>query len=197
MSVALNIVDDGIEYTREQVRNLLMMIDEGNRSLGGIFGKVSAYALLGAVRFLEGYYLILVTKRRRVALIGAHYIYKIEDTAMVPVLHPSAHVQRSADETHYLKTFHSVDLTSNFYYSHTYDLTHGLQYQMVRSDEMDATLPSGRVDLSRFNDKFIWNHYLLQPLINHVHRDWILPIIHGFVSQVNTQDGVREKYIGR
>ena len=37
----------------------------------------------GFVRFLEGYYVILITKRRRVALIGPHTVYKVEDTAMV------------------------------------------------------------------------------------------------------------------
>ena len=37
----------------------------------------------GFVRFLEGYYVILITKRRRVALIGPHTVYKIEDTSMV------------------------------------------------------------------------------------------------------------------
>ena len=37
----------------------------------------------GFVRFLEGYYIILITKRRKVALIGPHVIYKIEDTTMM------------------------------------------------------------------------------------------------------------------
>jgi len=39
--------------------------------------------LVGFVRFLEGYYMVLITKRRRVALIGCHTIFKIEDTCMV------------------------------------------------------------------------------------------------------------------
>ena len=37
----------------------------------------------GFVRFLEGPYIILITKRKRVALIGPHTIYKIEDTTML------------------------------------------------------------------------------------------------------------------
>jgi len=39
--------------------------------------------LVGFVRFLEGYYMVLITKRRRVALIGCHTVFKIEDTCMV------------------------------------------------------------------------------------------------------------------
>ena len=32
------------------------------------------------VKFLQGYYMILITKRRKVGLIGKHYLFKIEDT---------------------------------------------------------------------------------------------------------------------
>lgn len=47
--------------------------------------KRSAFGIFGFVRFLAGYYIILVTSRRRVALLGTHYVYKIEDTAMIPI----------------------------------------------------------------------------------------------------------------
>ena len=36
----------------------------------------------GFVRFLEGYYMILITKRRKVAQIGSHTLFKIEDTSL-------------------------------------------------------------------------------------------------------------------
>ena len=45
--------------------------------------KVLYLGLTGFVKFLEGYYIVLITKRRRVALIGSHTIYKIEDTSLV------------------------------------------------------------------------------------------------------------------
>ena len=37
----------------------------------------------GFIKFLEGYYILLITKRRKVGLIGPHVIYKIEDTSMI------------------------------------------------------------------------------------------------------------------
>lgn len=37
----------------------------------------------GFIRFLEGYYMILITKRKKAAMIGPHTIYKIEDTSML------------------------------------------------------------------------------------------------------------------
>ena len=48
-----------------------------------LFTWSTIHAIAGFVRFLEGYYVVLITKRRRVALIGSHTIYKIEDTSMV------------------------------------------------------------------------------------------------------------------
>jgi hypothetical protein len=64
---------------------------------------------------MEGYYLILVTKRRRVAAIGLHYIYKIEHTTMIYIPHDSVRVPHP-DEARYLKMFQSIDLSSNFYF---------------------------------------------------------------------------------
>ena len=61
------------------------MINEGNRSQSGqrqatgLSRTVSAFGIVGFVRFLEGYYIVLVTKRRKVAMIGLHTIYKVMD----------------------------------------------------------------------------------------------------------------------
>ena len=39
--------------------------------------EIGAFAILGVIRFLEGYYLIVITKRSKVATIGLHNIYKV------------------------------------------------------------------------------------------------------------------------
>ncbi|XP_074642005.1 polyphosphoinositide phosphatase-like [Tubulanus polymorphus] len=131
----LNIVNDDVEYTQRQIRDMLMMIDFGNRSkqmrtTAGLFRTVSAFGIVGFVRFLQGYYIILITKRRKIALIGAHTIYKIEDTSMVYIPNDSAGYNHP-DESKYVKMFQNVDLSSNFYYSYSYDVTHTLQYNMT------------------------------------------------------------------
>lgn len=48
--------------------------------------------LTGFVRFLEGYYIVLITKRRKMADIGGHAIYKIEDTNMIYIPNDSVRV---------------------------------------------------------------------------------------------------------
>lgn len=69
----------------------------------------------GFVQFLEGYYIILVTERRRVAAIGLHVIYKIEDTRLIFIPHEHFRIPNH-DEPRYLKMFQSIDLSSNFYF---------------------------------------------------------------------------------
>jgi len=66
---------------------------------------------VGFVRFLEGYYMVLITKRRRVALLGSHTIFKIEDTCMVYIpndLVRTAHVDEQRWRAHFIELFHRV-----------------------------------------------------------------------------------------
>lgn len=43
----------------------------------------TASGILGFVRFLEGYYLIMITAKKKVAKIGHHDIYQIKDMEMI------------------------------------------------------------------------------------------------------------------
>lgn len=54
----------------------------------------------GFVRFLEGYYIVLITKHRKMADIGGHSIYKIEDTSMIYIPNDSVRVAHP-DEARY------------------------------------------------------------------------------------------------
>ena len=198
----LNISDDKTIYTNKEIRNLLTMVDVGNRSKigqkigSGLAKTVSAFGIAGFVRFLEGYYLVLITKRRKVCLIGQHTVYKIEDTAMIYIPHDTVREAHS-DEQRYLKMFQAIDLSSNFYFSYSYDVTHTLQHNMatprflarpreaaVALEEVPSMSTSQFSYTSSFQQKFVWNEHLLRGL-EHIDPDWILPVIHGFVDQSN------------
>uniref|UniRef100_A0A2K6FWV4 FIG4 phosphoinositide 5-phosphatase n=1 Tax=Propithecus coquereli TaxID=379532 RepID=A0A2K6FWV4_PROCO len=132
----LVIIDDRHVYTQQEVRELLGRLDLGNRTKmgqkgsSGLFRAVSAFGVVGFVRFLEGYYIVLITKRRKMADIGGHAIYKIEDTNMIYIPNDSVRVTHP-DEARYLRIFQNVDLSSNFYFSYSYDLSHSLQYNLT------------------------------------------------------------------
>uniref|UniRef100_S4RN11 FIG4 phosphoinositide 5-phosphatase n=1 Tax=Petromyzon marinus TaxID=7757 RepID=S4RN11_PETMA len=138
-------------YSEAEVRDLLSRLDLGNRARSGARGPLlglpglsratTAHGIVGFVRFLEGYYMVLITKRRKVADIGGHSIYKIEDTVMTYIPHESVRVSHP-DEARYVKIFQNVDLSSNFYFSYSYNLTHSLQYNLTMMGTARDTTPS-------------------------------------------------------
>ena len=84
-----------------------------------------AFCILGFIRFLKGYYLVLVTKRQRVAKILRHSIYTIKDIQLLP-LFTSTSSQHREDENKYINYFQQVHISQGFYFSYTYDLTRSL-----------------------------------------------------------------------
>uniref|UniRef100_A0A2K5ISU7 SAC domain-containing protein n=1 Tax=Colobus angolensis palliatus TaxID=336983 RepID=A0A2K5ISU7_COLAP len=209
----LVIIDDRHVYTQQEVRELLGRLDLGNRTKmgqkgsSGLFRAVSAFGVVGFVRFLEGYYIVLITKRRKMADIGGHAIYKVEDTNMIYIPNDSVRVTHP-DEARYLRIFQNVDLSSNFYFSYSYDLSHSLQYNLTvlrmplemlksettqnRQESFDIFEDEGLITqggsgvfgiCSEPYMKYVWNGELLDIIKNTVHRDWLLYIIHGFCGQ--------------
>uniref|UniRef100_A0A9L0R7P9 FIG4 phosphoinositide 5-phosphatase n=1 Tax=Equus caballus TaxID=9796 RepID=A0A9L0R7P9_HORSE len=209
----LVIIDDRHVYTQQEVRELLGRLDLGNRTKmgqkgsSGLFRAVSAFGVVGFVRFLEGYYIVLITKRRKMADIGGHAIYKIEDTNMIYIPNDSVRISHP-DEARYLRIFQNVDLSSNFYFSYSYDLSHSLQYNLTvlrmplemlksettqtRQESFDIFEDEGLITqggsgvfgiCSEPYMKYVWNGELLDIIKNAVHRDWLLYIIHGFCGQ--------------
>ncbi len=143
--------------------------------MGAIIVVARTIDFAGFVRFVEGYYVYLITERKQVAQIGRHLIYAVEETRLVSVM-ASGRADKSADEQRYLDVFKRVDLTKNFYFSYTYDLTHTLQRNVTG-------------DAQSFNDSFMWNFYLVQSGFVAVEKasPWVLPLIHGFVEQSRTE----------
>uniref|UniRef100_A0A4W2FAD6 FIG4 phosphoinositide 5-phosphatase n=1 Tax=Bos indicus x Bos taurus TaxID=30522 RepID=A0A4W2FAD6_BOBOX len=209
----LVIIDDRHVYTQQEVRELLGRLDLGNRTKmgqkgsSGLFRAVSAFGVVGFVRFLEGYYIVLITKRRKMADIGGHAVYKIEDTNMIYIPNDSVRISHP-DEARYLRIFQNVDLSSNFYFSYSYDLSHSLQYnltvlrmplEMLKSEttqtrqesfdifEDEGLITQGGNGVFGISSepymKYVWNGELLDIIKNTVHRDWLLYIIHGFCGQ--------------
>lgn len=209
----LVVIDDRHVYSQQEVRELLGRLDLGNRTKmsqkgsSGLFRAVSAFGVVGFVRFLEGYYIVLITKRRKMADIGGHSIYKIEDTNMIYIPNDSVRITHP-DEARYLRIFQNVDLSSNFYFSYSYDLSHSLQYnltvlrmplEMLKSEtsrtrqesfdifEDEGLITQGGSGVFGISSepymKYVWNGELLDIIKSTVHRDWLLYVIHGFCGQ--------------
>lgn len=136
----LNLSEDPVVYSPQEIKNLLQRISEGNRATGGlafvakvygIAGKGFIYKfqnfnffssglcvyksfcsfgvfLLGCIKFLESYYLILVTKRRQIGCICGHAVYSIDETQLITIPHVSIQSDVAHSKTELRYFVHSL-----------------------------------------------------------------------------------------
>ncbi|KCV72160.1 hypothetical protein H696_01562 [Fonticula alba] len=164
--------DNEHEYSPREMKEVLAMLELGNRSQGGLKRVCTASGLLGFIRFLEGYYMLLVTKSTVVAQLGPHYIHQVVETKMFPVMRRDS-IPSHPDETKYMNVFSALNLAGDFFFSYTYDLTKSLQRNITHGCQELA-----------YDDMFLWNHYLWMNTFPTIRPNpWIVPAIRGFVAQ--------------
>lgn len=127
----LNVVEDETDYSGKQMSAMLKMLEDGNKSSGGL-GKAKVFFGIvgtscagaatieiqgspGFVRFTAGWYMILVTKRSVVALVGGHYLYHCEHAELVSVC-SNPKIDKPTEEQRLLSIFKQVDMSKNFYF---------------------------------------------------------------------------------
>jgi hypothetical protein len=193
------LTEDNAVLSEKELKDLLHQVDDGNKAHGGLQRVATGYGILGFVRFLDCYYMILITQRRKVGLIGGNAVYGIKSTEMIPIkpakqatqqswgkqvvgavnrrLNPTQH---EIAEQRYLGLFQFIDLTKDFYFSYTYDLTHSLQHNMTAATSKTFPLPPCK-------DMYSWNFFLtreLEACVGHLNSSyWVLPAIHGAFLQ--------------
>ncbi|KAL9667250.1 hypothetical protein QQ045_001601 [Rhodiola kirilowii] len=172
----LNISEDPVVYSQQEIKSLLQRISEGNRATGGLsfFGKV--YGIAGCIKFLESYYLILVTKRRQIGSICGHAIYCIDESQLITIPHVTiqSDVAHSKTELRYKKLLSSVDLTKDFFFSYTYPIMQSLQKNVTSSSEEGMS----------FENIFVWNAYLTQAIRTRCNNStWTIALVHGYFKQ--------------
>ena len=185
----LKVNDDATIYTKTAMSQRLDAIEDATKSLGAGFKlKYRFWGLLGFIRLTGCYYMIVITKRSQVAILGGHYIYQVEGTDIfcLGTLQSMRYRNTDSEESRLNSILQSLDLTQSFYFSYSYDLTQTLQKNIQRQR---YALVAGFA--SQFSDErhtmFVWNHHLLSPVVARLHNpyEWCIPIIHGFVDQAN------------
>ncbi|KAL2023970.1 hypothetical protein VTK56DRAFT_205 [Thermocarpiscus australiensis] len=181
----LSITDDKTVYTRKDMNQLLDTIDDGNKGTGGLKLRCTTWGLLGFIKFTGPYYMLLITKKSTVAMIGGHYVYQIDGTELIPLTSPNFKMdQRNTEESRFLGILNNLDLTRSFYYSYSYDITRTLQHNIIRERTALLNGQPFAVD-DDLNSMFVWNNHLLQPVAKVLTKpyDWCRPIIHGYIDQ--------------
>ncbi|KAF3451977.1 hypothetical protein FNV43_RR08073 [Rhamnella rubrinervis] len=174
----LNIWEDSVTYSENECYDLLRRVDEGNKAIGGLKFVSTCYGIIGFVRFLGPYYMLVITKRRKVGAICGHTIYAITKSEMIPVPNPTARskLAYSKDENRYKKYLCTVDLTKDFYFSYSYHVMRSLQ----------KNLCDNKTGPSLYETMFVWNEYLTRGIRNSLENTlWTVALVYGFFKQVD------------
>ena len=195
----LSVAEDDIVYTKREMSQLLDAIDDGNKSSGGLKLKCSAWALLGFIRFTGAYYMLLVTKRSQVAMLGGHYVYQVDGTELISLTTSNSSrmkPDKNHEEARYIAILNNLDLTRSFYFSYSYDITRTLQHNICRERKAHQDGRPGPFTQD-YNTMFIWNNHLIDPALSNLKKpwEWCLPIIHGYVDQAKLSVYGRHVYI--
>ncbi|ESW07378.1 hypothetical protein PHAVU_010G125000 [Phaseolus vulgaris] len=174
----LNIVEDSTIYSEIECCDLLRRIHEGNKSTGGLKFVTTCYGIIGFIKFLEPYYMLLITKRRKIGTICGHNIYAVTKSEMVPIPHSTVRSKMaySKDENRYKKLLCSVDLAKDFFFSYSYNVMFSLQRNLSDHNTTGQSL---------YETLFVWNEFLTRGIRNNLQNtSWTVALVYGFFKQV-------------
>uniref|UniRef100_M4EQB3 SAC domain-containing protein n=1 Tax=Brassica campestris TaxID=3711 RepID=M4EQB3_BRACM len=172
----LNLFEDPTRYTHDEIVQLKKWISRGNQKFGGLKAETTCYGIIGFVRFLGPYYMLVIKKRKKVGEICGHAVYGIAETEqiMIPYPSPETRVANSLAERRYKNLLKMVDVRKNFYFSYTYHLMYTLQTNVCNSE-------SGEI---HDETMFVWNEYLTHGIRRILQNTvWTVSLVYGFFQQ--------------
>ncbi|KAL3598565.1 hypothetical protein D5086_006483 [Populus alba] len=181
----LVVLEDSTTYSESECFDLLRRIHEGNKSTGGLKFVTICYGIVGFIKFLGPYYMLLITKRRKIGAICGHTVYSITKSEMIPI--PNSTVQsnmaNSKNENRYKKLLCTVDLTRDFFFSYSYHVMHSLQ----------KNLSCNETGQGHYESMFVWNEFLTRGIRNNLKNTlWTVALVYGFFKQVKLSVSGRE-----
>ncbi|KAK2997112.1 hypothetical protein RJ639_025402, partial [Escallonia herrerae] len=171
----LNILEDPTMYSESECCEMLKRIHDGN--LDGLKFVTTCYGIVGFIKFLGPYYMLLITKRRKIGVLCGHAVYAITKSEMIPIPHSSvqSNMANSKNENRYKKLLCTVDLTKDFFFSYSYHVMQSLQ-KNISNPETGQVL---------YETMFVWNEFLTRGIRNHLKNTlWTVALVYGFFKQV-------------
>ncbi|MCD7455894.1 hypothetical protein HAX54_030045 [Datura stramonium] len=175
-SSQLIIHEDRTTYSESECLELLDRIDEGNKSTGGLKFVSRCYGIIGFIKFLGPYYLLVITERRKIGKICGHAVYAITKSKMFPVPNSTvlSDMAYSKDENRYKKLLHRMDLTKDYFFSYSYNIMLSFQKNLCNS----------KTGFALYKTMFVWNEFLTRGIHNQLKNTlWTVPLVYGFFKQ--------------
>lgn len=146
--------------------------------------KIICQGILGSIRLISGYYLLVVSSKLKVGTLLGNDIYRVENFELISYVKNENKLMENENKSNEMskRMIHSVLQTDYFYFSYTYDLTHSLQ-------QLNNTSPDfiNQPLFNRADPKFVWNKFLIETLDSRREfTNYMLPLVHGIIS-INSQ----------
>ncbi|WVZ73391.1 hypothetical protein U9M48_021702 [Paspalum notatum var. saurae] len=163
-------------YTESEHSDLLKDLDEEHRSTGGVKFVTKFYGIIGFIKFLGPYYMLIITEQKRIGEILGHPVYQVTRTQMVELANSKTRstFQNSKDENRYRKILNALDLKKDFFFSYSYHIMRSLQKNL--SDPQDGW--------TLYETMYVWNEFLTRRIRNCLRNTlWTVALVHGFFEQ--------------
>ncbi|CAO2040443.1 unnamed protein product [Urochloa humidicola] len=164
-------------YTESEHRDLLKGLDAEHRSTGGIKFVTKFYGIIGFIKFLGPYYMLIITEQKRIGEIFGHPVYQVTRTSMVELANSKTRstFQSSKDENRYKKILSALDLRKDFFFSYSYHIMRSLQKNLSDPHQEGWIL---------YETMFVWNEFLTRRIRNCLRNTlWTIALVHGFFKQ--------------
>ncbi|AQL09238.1 Phosphoinositide phosphatase SAC2 [Zea mays] len=158
-STELGVDEDPTIYTESECQELLWRIHEGNMLTGGLKFVTKCYGIVGFVKFLGPYYMVIITSRRKIGTICGHEIYSVGKSEMIAISSVTVwpNVAYSRDEN-----------------SYSYNIMRSLQKNITQKNTGQAV----------YEPMCVWNEFLTRAIRNHLKNTcWTVALVHGFFKQ--------------
>ncbi|KAG2274387.1 hypothetical protein Bca4012_045621 [Brassica carinata] len=180
----LNVSEDSTAYTKKECYELLKRIHEGNKATGGLKLVTLCYGIIGFIKFLGPYYMLVITERREIGEICGHRVYEVSKSEIISLRNSSvlSNFTNSRDENRYKRLLCMVDLTKDFFFSYSFNIMRSFQ-KNICDRESGGTL---------YKKMFVWNEFLTRGIRHHLRNTvWTVALVYGFFKQTSLSEAGR------
>jgi len=144
------------------------------------------YGVIGVLKLAVGSYFLVITDRDCVGSYLGHAIFKVTGLKVLPcnnALNTTSAEQKKM-ESEFSELLDAAERTIGLHFSYDINLTLSAQRLHELGDEYKS-LPLWR----QAEPRFLWNSYLLEPLIENKLNQYLLPVIQGSFQNINAEVG--------
>ncbi|XP_062223099.1 phosphoinositide phosphatase SAC7-like [Phragmites australis] len=146
----------------------------------------TVYGVMGVLKLAVGSYFLVITDRDCVGSYLGHAIFRVTGLKVLPCNNAlsTTNAEQKKMETKFSDLLDAAERTIGLYFSYDTNLTLSAQRLHDLGDEYKS-LPLWR----QAEPRFLWNSYLLEPLIENKLDQYLLPVIQGSYQNVHAEVG--------